>query len=86
MAKPRLTPADVAWIESRLNVSLCADDVAPRPEFVRRAKAQLMDTPLPNPPNRLRKLTLWGALMLVVSAIVVSVLHLRQRALVGHHS
>jgi hypothetical protein len=80
MARSKLTPEDVTWIETRLNQAVYESvPVQPRPEFVQRAKAELMDTPLPEPPNRWRKATLWSALMLIVTAIFVSVLHLRQR-------
>ncbi len=85
MAKSKLTPEDVTWIETRLNEAVCeAVPVRPRAEFVQRAKAELMDTPLPEPPNRWRKATLWSALMLIVTAIFVSVLHLWQRAKAGN--
>lgn len=81
MAKSKLTPEDVVWIETRLNQAVCeAEPVRPRAEFVQQAKARLMDTPLPEPPSQWRKATLWSALMLIVTAIIVSVLHLRQRA------
>jgi hypothetical protein len=81
MARSKLTPEDVGWIETRLNQAVLeTEPVRPRPEFIQRAKAELMDTPLPAPPSRWRKATLWSALMLIVTAIFVSVLHLRQRA------
>ena len=82
MAKSKLTPEDVMWIESRLNQAVCeATPLRPRAEFIQRAKAELMDTALPDPPSPWRKATLWSALMLIVGAIFVSVLHLRQREL-----
>jgi len=43
----KLKQEDIEWIENRLNrVSSDAVLIAPRPEFIERAKAELMDLPM----------------------------------------
>ena len=77
----KLTPEDILWLESRLSAAVqTAEPVLPRPEFVRRAKVELMELPIPDAPHRVRQISLWSALILIVSAIFVAVFHLRARA------
>ena len=85
MSKTKLTVEDVAWLESRLSDAVCAGPIQPRREFIDRAKSQLLESPWPHPPSRLRAsgwrtVSLWSALMLILSAIFASVWYLRQRA------
>ena len=80
MPKTKLTVEDVAWLESRLNDAVCVGPIQPRREFIERSKSQLLESPWPHPPSRWRAISLWTALMLILSAIIVSVWHLRRRA------
>ena len=75
----KLKPQDIEWIENRLSrVTSDAVLIAPRPEFIQRAKAELMDLPIPQQ-NRLRQYTLWTALILVMTAIFAAVWYLGSR-------
>ena len=75
----KLKQADIEWIENRLSYATSgADLITPRPEFIQRAKAELMDLPIPQD-NRMRQLTVWTALILAVSAILVTIWYLGQR-------
>ncbi len=65
----KLKQEDIQWIETQLSrVTSEAGLIAPRPEFIERAKAELMDLSVPQH-RQLRQYTLWSALILVVSAI-----------------
>ncbi len=43
MTTSKLTQEDIAWLESRLNNAI--DPVIPRPEFIDRAREELMSLP-----------------------------------------
>lgn len=43
MTTSKLTHEDVAWLESQLSEAI--NPIAPRPEFVNRARAELMSLP-----------------------------------------
>ncbi len=75
----KLKQEDIEWIENRLSrVTSDAELIAPRPEFIERAKAELMDLPMPQSTKH-RQYTLWSALILAVSAIFASVWFLGRR-------
>jgi hypothetical protein len=43
----KLTPEDIAWLESRLNSVI--EPIMPSPEFIHRAKQELMEMPSAHP-------------------------------------
>ncbi len=66
----KLTPEDVAWLERRLSDAI--EPITPRPEFVRRAKQELMDSPIMRPlPAWVRRGVLVAALLSVVSLVTM---------------
>lgn len=76
----KLKPEDIEWIENRLSrVTSDAVLIAPRPEFIQRAKAELMDLPIPKQ-SQVRQYTLWSALILVVTAMFATVWYLGSRS------
>lgn len=75
----KLKQEDIDWIETRLNHAISDSElIAPRAEFIQRAKAELMDLPLPQA-SRSRELTLWAALSLAVAAIFATVWYMTIR-------
>lgn len=75
----KLKQEDIDWIETRLNHAVSdAALIAPRAEFIQRAKAELMDLPQPQA-SRSRELTLWAALSLAVAAIFATVWYMSTR-------
>ena len=75
----KLKQEDIEWIENQL--SRAASDavlIAPRPEFIQRAKAELMDLPIPRE-SRLRQYSIWSSLVLAVLAIFATVWYLGSR-------
>ena len=75
----KLKQEDIDWIETRLSRATSdAELIAPRPEFIQRAKAELMDLPIPAE-SKARRLTLWAALILAVAAIFATVWYLTGR-------
>lgn len=75
----KLKQEDIEWIETRLSrVVSDAELIAPRAEFIQRAKAELMDLPIPKA-SRARELTLWAALGFAVAAIVATIWFMSSR-------
>jgi LPXTG-motif cell wall-anchored protein len=72
-ARPSVTAEDLAWLEQALGQAMLP--VAPRPEFVLRAKEELMRLPAarPSPPWAL----LAGALALL--SVTIALIYLRRR-------
>jgi len=73
-ARPHLAAEDLTWLEQALGQAM--PPVAPRPEFVLRAKEELMRLPAarPSPPWAL----LAGALALL--SVTVALFYLRRRS------
>ncbi|MFC1463803.1 MAG: hypothetical protein ACFLMY_03030 [Candidatus Brachytrichaceae bacterium NZ_4S206] len=76
-ATPKLTPEDIAWLERRLSAAVAP--VAPRPEFVLRAKQELMDSPVVRPLPAWVKRSVLAAAVLSTISLVVTLFYLRRR-------
>lgn len=77
-ATPKLTPEDIIWLEQRLSAAVAP--VAPRPEFVRRAKQELMNAPASHPLPRWIKRSVLAAAALSTLSLVAALFYLRRRA------
>lgn len=73
----KLTPEDVAWLEHRLSAAVAP--VAPRPEFVLRAKQELMDAPIARPLPAWVKRSVLAATALSMLSLVAMLAYLRRR-------
>jgi hypothetical protein len=81
MTTSKLTQEDIAWLEDKLNDAI--DPVSPRPEFVHRARAELMNLPAqPALPAWVNPAAL-AAVVLSLVALVVGIAFFYQR---GHES
>jgi len=76
-ATSKLTPEDLAWLERRLSNAIAP--VAPNPEFVLRAKQQLMNSPNSHPLPAWVKRGVLAAAVLSLISLVATLLYLRQR-------
>jgi hypothetical protein len=72
----KLTPEDVAWLEQQL--SRVIEPITPRPEFIHRAKQELMDLPPAAPLPRWARTTVLAALLLSLLALLGAILFLRR--------
>jgi len=73
----KLTPEDLAWLERRLSDAIAP--VAPSPEFVLRAKQELMNSPGSRPlPAWVKRGVLTAAALSLVS-LVAMLFYLRRR-------
>ncbi len=72
----KLTAEDMTWLEDRL--SAISEPVNPRPEFINRARNELMQLNLA-PPHRIRSSVLVGVIFSAVALIAAILLLLRQR-------
>lgn len=77
-ATPKLTPEDIIWLEHRLSAAVAP--VAPRPEFVQRAKQELMNAPASRPLPRWIKRSVLAAAALSTLSLVATLFYLRRRA------
>lgn len=76
MTTSKLTPEDIIWLEDKLSDAI--DPVSPRPEFVDRARAELMSLPpQPAPPAWVNPFAL-AAVTLSLVALVVGILFFYQ--------
>jgi hypothetical protein len=73
----KLTPEDVAWLEQQLTNAVAP--VAPRPEFVHRAKQELMGLPPYHPLPRWVKPGVLAAVVLSLLALIGMLFYLRER-------
>jgi hypothetical protein len=73
----KLTPEDVVWLEQQLTSAVAP--VAPRPEFVHRAKQELMELPPYRPLPRWVKPGVLAAVVLSLLALVGMILYLHDR-------
>lgn len=71
MTTTKLTQEDIAWLESRLSNAI--DPISPRPEFIDRAREELMNLP-PQPvlPAWVQRTTL-AAVVLSLLALIVAI-------------
>jgi hypothetical protein len=76
MTTSKLTEDDIAWLESRLNSAI--DPVMPRPEFIDRAREELMRLPV-QPPARMKRAAL-GAVVLSLAALLVGMFYFYRRS------
>ncbi|MCL6509875.1 MAG: hypothetical protein K6U78_04230 [Anaerolineae bacterium] len=76
-ATSKLTPEDLAWLERRLSDAIAP--VAPRPEFVLRAKQELMNSPGSRPMPAWVKRGVLAAAALSLISLVATLLYLRRR-------
>lgn len=76
-ATPKLTPEDIAWLERQLSAAV--EPVAPRPEFVVRAKQELMNSPVVRPLPAWMKRSVLAAVVLSTLSLVATLLYLRRR-------
>jgi hypothetical protein len=78
MTTTRLTQEDIAWLESRLSSAI--DPVNPRPEFINRAREELMSLP-PQPalPAWVKRTTL-AAVVLSLLALIAAIFFFYQRS------
>ncbi len=76
-ATPKLTPEDIAWLERRLSAAVAP--VAPRPEFVLRAKQELMYSPVARPLPAWVKRSVLAAAALSTISLVATLFYLRHR-------
>lgn len=76
-ATPKLSPEDIAWLERRLNAAVVP--VTPRPEFVLRAKQELMDAPIARPLPAWVKRSVLAAAALSTLSLVGMLAYLRRR-------
>jgi hypothetical protein len=72
----KITDEDVNWLEGRLREAI-QPKVSPRPEFVSRAKRELMDLPI-EPKRKYRSSVLVG-IVFSLAALVAAILLLRRR-------
>ncbi|GIV83204.1 MAG: hypothetical protein KatS3mg052_0211 [Candidatus Roseilinea sp.] len=72
----KLTPEDIAWLERRLSAAVAP--VAPRPEFVSRAKRELMDAPVAHPRSAWVKRSALAAVALSMFSLVAMWAYLRR--------
>jgi hypothetical protein len=79
MTTSKLTQEDIAWLESRLNSAI--DPVMPRPEFIDRAREELMNLPV-QPPARMKRAAL-GAVVLSLVALLVGIYYFHRRSRAG---
>ncbi len=73
----KLTAEDMTWLEDRL--SAVSEPVNPRPEFVNRARNELMRLNIA-PPRRIRSSVLVGVIFSATALIAAILLLLRQRS------
>lgn len=73
----KLTPEDVVWLEQRLRRAI--EPITPRPEFVHRAKQDLMASPMVRPMPAWVKRSVLAAVVLSVLSLVVALIYLRRR-------
>ncbi|PJF47112.1 MAG: hypothetical protein D6709_04150 [Chloroflexi bacterium] len=72
----KLTPEDIAWLERRLSAAVAP--VAPRPEFVSRAKQELMGAPVVHPRSAWVKRSVLAAAALSTFSLVAMLAYLRR--------
>lgn len=78
MTTSKLTEEDIAWLEGRLNNAI--DPVTPRPEFIDRAREELMSLPVRQPlPAWVKRSTL-AAVVLSLIALLAGMLFFYQRS------
>jgi hypothetical protein len=77
MTTTKLIQEDIAWLESRLSNAI--DPVSPRPEFINRAREELMSLP-PQPmlPAWVKRTTL-AAVLLSLLALIIAMFFFYQR-------
>jgi hypothetical protein len=73
----KLTPEDVVWLEQQLTSAVAP--VAPRPEFVHRAKQELMELPPHRPLPRWVKPGVLAAIVLSLLALIGMLLYLHEQ-------
>lgn len=78
MTTTKLTQEDIAWLESRLSSAI--DPVTPRPEFIDRAREELMNLPVqPALPPWVKRSTL-AAMVLSLLALLAGIAFFYQRS------
>lgn len=77
-AMAKLTPEDVTWLEQRLSDAI--EPVAPRPEFVRRAKQELMGLPPVRSQPSWVKPSILAAVVLSLLSLIAALFYLRRRS------
>ena len=79
MTTSKLTPEDVAWLEQRLSYAIAHDPVAPRREFVDRARESLRTVEPMQPLPRWVKPSALAAVVLSLLALVGTLFYLHSR-------
>ncbi len=72
----KLTADDMTWLEDRL--STLSEPVSPRPEFISRARDELMQLSVA-PPRRIRSSVLVGVIFSATALIAAILLLVRKR-------
>lgn len=72
----KLTPEDVAWLEQQ--IARVVEPVSPRPEFIYRAKQELMDLPPAGASPRWVRPGVVVALVLSLLALIGALIFLRR--------
>jgi hypothetical protein len=73
----KLTPEDVAWLEQKLTSVI--EPVTPRPEFIHRARQELMNLPPERPMPGWVKPGVLAAVVLSLLALVATLFFLHDR-------
>lgn len=78
MTTSKLTQEDIEWLEGRLSNAI--DPVMPRPEFIDRAREELMNLPVKAPLPAWAKRSTLAAVVLSLAALLVGIFYFYQRS------